>query len=73
MAEISIVCFDELGRSPHAYSCTWCYYSKEKIVETKREALLAEQLGSLYSNSNTFVFCFLKEQDARTNTIFKPK
>jgi hypothetical protein len=42
-------------------------------METKREALVAEELGSLYSNSNIFVFCFLREQDARTNTIFKPK
>jgi hypothetical protein len=25
-------------------------------METKREALLAEELGSLYSNSNIFVF-----------------
>jgi hypothetical protein len=41
-------------------------------METKREALLAEELGSLYSNSNIFV-CFLREQDARTNTIFNPK
>jgi hypothetical protein len=40
-------------------------------VETKRKALLAEKLGSLYSNSNIFVF--LREQDARTHTIFKPK
>jgi hypothetical protein len=40
---------------PHTYSCTWCYYSKKKM-ETKREALLAEKLESLYSNSNIFVF-----------------
>jgi hypothetical protein len=40
-------------------------------METKREALLAEELGSLYSNSN--IFGFLREQDARTNTIFKQK
>jgi hypothetical protein len=58
---------------PHTYSCNWCYYSK-KIMETKREALLAEKLGSLFSNSNIFwvLYCFLREQDARTNTIFKP-
>jgi hypothetical protein len=43
-------------------------------METKREALLAEELGSLHSNSTIFGFCFfLREQDARTNTIFKPK
>jgi hypothetical protein len=40
-------------------------------METKREALLAEELGNLYSNSNIFVF--LRELDARTNTIFKQK
>jgi hypothetical protein len=40
-------------------------------MEPKREALLAEELGSLYSNSNIFVF--LREQDARTNAIFKLK
>jgi hypothetical protein len=40
-------------------------------METKRKALLAEGLGSLYSNSNIFVF--LREQDARNNTILKPK
>jgi hypothetical protein len=41
-------------------------------METKREALLAEELGNLYSNSNIFVF--LREQGARTNTIFvKPR
>jgi hypothetical protein len=34
-------------------------------METKREALLAEELGSLYSNSNIFAFCFLREQDAK--------
>jgi hypothetical protein len=42
----------------------------------KGEALLAEELGSLYSKSNIFwgfCFVFLREQDARTNTIFKPK
>jgi hypothetical protein len=39
-------------------------------METKREALLTEELGSLYSNSNIFV---LLKQDARTNSIFKPK
>jgi hypothetical protein len=39
----------------------------------KREALLAEELGSLDSNSNIFGFCFFREQFARTNTIFKPK
>jgi hypothetical protein len=55
---------------PHTYSFTWCYYSKKRM-ETKREALLAEELGSLYWNSNIFVF--LREQDARTNTIFKLK
>jgi hypothetical protein len=44
-----------LGDLPHTYSCTWCYYSKKKM-EPKREALLAEELGSLYSNSNFFVF-----------------
>jgi hypothetical protein len=44
-----------LGDLPHTYSCTWCYYSKKKM-EPKREALLAEELGSLYSNSNIFVF-----------------
>jgi hypothetical protein len=53
------VCFDELGRCPHTYSCTWCYYLKKKM-ETKREALLAKELGNLYSNSNIFVFCFFK-------------
>jgi hypothetical protein len=41
-------------------------------METKKEALLAEKLGSLYSNSNILGFCF-KRQDARTNTIFNPK
>jgi hypothetical protein len=30
---------------PHTYSCTWCYYSKKRM-ETKREALLAEELGA---------------------------
>jgi hypothetical protein len=40
----------------HTYSCTWCYYSKKKM-ETKRKALLAEEIGNLYSNSNIFVFC----------------
>ena len=44
-----------LRNLPHTCSCTWCYYSKKKM-ETKREALLAEELGSLYSNSNIFVF-----------------
>jgi hypothetical protein len=44
---------------PHTYSCTLCYYSKKRM-ETKREALVAEELGSLYSNSNIFVFCFFK-------------
>jgi hypothetical protein len=44
---------------PHTYSCTWCYYSKKKM-ETKSKALLAEELGSLYSNSNIFVFCFFR-------------
>jgi hypothetical protein len=42
---------------PHNYSCTWCYYSK-KNMETKREALLAQELGNLYSNSNIFL-CFV--------------
>jgi hypothetical protein len=31
-------------------------------METKRKALLAEELGNLYSNSNIFVV-FLKEQE----------
>jgi hypothetical protein len=31
-------------------------------METKREALLAEELGSLYSNSNIFGFCFLESK-----------
>jgi hypothetical protein len=44
---------------PHTYSCTWCYYSKKRM-ETKREALLAEELGSLYSNSNIFWVLFFK-------------
>jgi hypothetical protein len=52
------VCFDELGRSPHTYSFTWCYYSKKRME--KKEALLAEELGSLYLNSNIFGFCFFK-------------
>jgi hypothetical protein len=59
-----------MGILTHTYSCTWCYYSKKKM-ETKREALLAEELGGLYSSSKFFVF--LGEKDARTNTIFKPK
>jgi hypothetical protein len=37
----------------------------------KMEALLAGELGSLYSDSNIFVF--FREQDARNNTIFRPK
>jgi hypothetical protein len=41
-------------------------------MEIKREALLANEIGSL-SNSNIFVLFFLRDQDARTNTIFKPK
>jgi hypothetical protein len=53
---------------PHTYSCTWCYYSKKKM-ETKREALLAEEI--VYSYSNIFVFCFLREQNASTNTTYK--
>jgi hypothetical protein len=40
-------------------------------METKRKALLAEE-------KETFIqiqifLCFLREKDARTNTIFKPK
>jgi hypothetical protein len=42
-------------------------------METKREALHVEELGKLYSNSNIFVFVFLRDQNARTNTIFKPE
>jgi hypothetical protein len=44
-----------LRNLPHTCSCTWCYNSKKKM-ETKRDALLAEELGGLYSNSNIFVF-----------------
>jgi hypothetical protein len=49
---------------PHTYSCTWCYYSKKRM-ETKREALLAEKLGNLYSNSNISGFCFVFSKRAR--------
>jgi hypothetical protein len=56
---------------PHTYSCTWCYYSKKRM-ETKREALLAEELGA-FIPIQIFLGFVLREQDARTNTIFKPK
>jgi hypothetical protein len=62
------VCFDELGRStPHLFLYLVLLFKKK--METKRETLLVEEL-SLYSN--IFVF-FKREQDARINTIFKPK
>jgi hypothetical protein len=51
---------------PHTYSCTWYYYSKKKM-ETKREALLAKNLGSLYSNSNIFVFCLFFKRERCKN------
>jgi hypothetical protein len=53
------VCFDELGRSfPHLFLYLVLLF-KEKDGN-KKGALLAEELGNLYSNSNIFVFCFFK-------------
>jgi hypothetical protein len=57
---------------PHTYSCTWCYYSKKKM-ETKREALLVEEIGSLYSNSNIFVFCFFKRERCKNQHHLQTK
>jgi hypothetical protein len=41
-------------------------------METKREALLAEELGA-FIQIQIFLGFVLREKDARTNTIFKPK
>jgi hypothetical protein len=57
--KISIVCFNTLGRSPPHLFLYLVLLFKEKM-ETKRKALLAEELGSLYSYSNIFGFCFFK-------------
>jgi hypothetical protein len=59
-----------LGDLPHTYSCTWCYYSKKKM-EPKREARLAEELGSLYSNSN--IFMFFKRERCENQHHFQTK
>jgi hypothetical protein len=49
------VCFEELGRSPTDLFLYLVLLFEEKDGK-KREALLAEELGSLYSNSNIFGF-----------------
>jgi hypothetical protein len=40
---------------------------------TKREALLDEELGSLYSNSNIFVFCFFKRARCKNQHYLQTK